>query len=188
MTGNHEDLTGVLVHLGEMVFQARDFGLQRTADGAIAIAWVKGYDQAGNSVWVERKIDGATPLGMAQVRLGTNPEGFLIVGLGAESSLSDPTYPCALTHLQSCVSRTCGVNCGDAPDCPCIGGIGGCDKISRDWCDGTCGTGSICNTAVNNCKCEASAPPSGSGTPTTTPADPKPVTPQTLQAKDPGSR
>lgn len=153
---------GALIRLGSLTLQARDFGLRRTIEGNIAVDWVNGYDASGASVYLTRELcGGSTPIGAAEAEIifGVDKQGYLLVGNEAEGTLADPTYSCALSSLRTCVSRGCA-SCGDAAaGCPCRGDIGGCDPLTRTWCDGTCGGGLTCNTSVTSCRCE----PGGAG-------------------------
>lgn len=147
------DVSGALVRMGDEVYQAKDFGLQATADGGIAISWLQGYDEEGVSIRIERTIEGASPLGFARAAVGVDGTGFLLVGgSGSIAGLAEPDYPCGLSHLSSCKARQCE-RCGDAPTCACQDTTGGgCDPFGRDYCDGRCGSGA-CNGSVNNCGC-----------------------------------
>jgi hypothetical protein len=152
------DVEGALVRLGNEVYQAKDFGLQATADGSIAISWLQGYDADGVSVRIERTLAGASALGFARASVGVDGAGFLLVGAPGLAASSAPSYPCGMTHLSTCSARQCQ-HCGDAPTCACqdVSG-GGCDPLSRDYCDGVCGAGT-CNGSVTNCGCAFAPPP-----------------------------
>jgi hypothetical protein len=166
-----DDVSGALVRIGDEVYQAKDFGLQATADGGIAISWMQGYDEDGRSVRLERTIEGASPLGFARATVGVDGAGFLLVGApGASASLSTPDFRCGMTHLSTCFARQCHL-CGDAPTCACqdVSG-GGCDPLTHDQCEGSCTSGT-CNPVGSSCGCTA-----GGGTtpaPTTTPTGKK---------------
>ncbi len=159
--GTPDTLKGVLISWGSQVFQATDFGLQETQDGKVALAWLNGYDKDGNTITVQRELCGGGialgRLGMTQVRLAADLRGFLAVGSPNEPTLSEPTYPCGMSHETICVARSCSsLDCGSPPNCACAqtGGGGSCDIRSRDWCDGTCASGlGQCNQAVNDCRC-----------------------------------
>lgn len=180
-----ENLAGVLVRIGNQVIQAKDFGLQHTEDGRVAIAWLQGYDRLGTSIRIEREIAGAMPLGHAKVTVGTNENGFLVVALGASKTLlSEPAYPCGVSHSHTCGSRSCGIGCGDAPACPCLSGAGGCDQLARDWCDGACEPGSECSDALTDCRCVSPGESPGTTAPTQDPTTDKKKKKPTLQHSD----
>jgi len=113
---------------------------------------------------------GAATMLDAQVRRAGPP------GSGA---LAVPDYPCGMTHLSTCAARRCH-DCGDAPACGCMDASGGaCDPVSRDYCDGSCTSGT-CNESTTACGClrpEGTAPPTK-----TQPGGPKS---QRLQPVDP---
>jgi len=152
---SREDLSGVLVRMGREVYQASDLGLQRTAEGKIAVAWLQGYDADGVSVRIERTLAGASTLGVAKSVVGVGAGGFLLVGESA-GRLSAPDYPCGITRLSTCVARAC-TKCTDAPACACLDPMGGCDSAQREYCDGSCTNGS-CNESNVSCGCIATAP------------------------------
>jgi len=152
VVASREDLSGVLVRMGSQVYQAKDFGLQATADGEIAISWIQGYDASGVPVRIDRKLPGSSPMGFAKIALGTDGGGYLLVGrTGSLEALTEPAYPCGLSHLSTCDSRRCSY-CGSPPACACEDPSGACDPLSRDYCDGWCLYG-ICNQSVNDCRC-----------------------------------
>jgi hypothetical protein len=149
-----DDVSGALVVFGGGVYQAKDFGLQETADGGIAISWLQGYDEDGRSVRIERAIEGASPLGFARAAVGVDSAGFLLVGApGTSRALSTPVLPCGPTRIWSCSARDCR-NCGDAPTCACqdVSG-GGCDPFTHDFCEGTCAAGTCGPIGNNACGC-----------------------------------
>jgi len=155
------ETAGALVRLGNEVYQAKDFGLQSTADGRVVISWLQGYDEDGVSVRVERTLPGASALGFARAEVGVDATGFLLVGPPGSGALAVPDYPCGMTHLSTCAARRCH-DCGDAPACGCMDASGGaCDPVSRDYCDGSCTSGT-CNESTTACGClrpEGTAPP-----------------------------
>jgi hypothetical protein len=161
-----ENVSGALVMMGEGVYQAKDFGLQATAEGRIVISWLQGYDAEGGSIRIERTLQGATSLGFARAAVGVDSAGFLLVGApGSLAALAVPDYPCGMTHVSSCTARECA-HCGDAPACSCLDvSGGGCDTVARDYCDGRC-TAGTCNGSVNSCGCifvDSGAAPSVTG-------------------------
>ena len=161
------DVSGALVRIGDEVYQAKDFGLQATADGAIEISWMQGYDEDGRSVRIERTIAGASPLGFGRAAVGVDGTGFLLVGApGSVGGLSTPELRCGMTRLWSCSARDCR-NCGDAPACGCqdVSG-GGCDPFTHDFCEGSCAAGT-CDPVGDACGCLTV--PAPAPTQTTTP-------------------
>ena len=148
-----EDVSGALVSMGSEIYQAKDFGLQSTAEGGIAISWLQGYDEEGRSVRIERTIDGASPLGFARAAVGVDAAGFLLVGAPGSGTLSALVFPCGPTRIWSCFARDCE-RCGDAPTCACkdVSG-GGCDPFVHDFCEGSCSAGSCQPVRGGGCVC-----------------------------------
>ncbi len=168
-TLNKEDLKGVLIPWGTTTYQAREFGLLETADGKVAMAWLRGYDEDGQPIRVTREIRDAIPLGilaMSTLRLGSDANGFLVVGKRTEGEMAPPIYPCGMSHSQGCIPDRCRTKeCGEPPGCECSV-PGGCDTIARHWCDGECEGNLRCNTMVKDCRCVEREPvPSGGQTP-----------------------
>jgi hypothetical protein len=150
-----EHLSGVLIKIGHQTYQARDFGMLKTADGRLAVGWLQGYDSTGASVRMERQIAGSVVVGFTHVFAASDDSGFLVVKLaGTEAPLLTPSHPCGIFRLYSCESRSCGAGCGDAPACICSTPGKGCDQWNLTSCTGECTEpGYRCSTLVEDCGC-----------------------------------
>lgn len=104
------------------------------------------------SIRIERQVLGAIPLDPAEVTVGADAAGFLLERSNQEWLLGPLVETCGIGRSVECVRTRCNGHCSNAPVCACDG-AGGCDVLSREWCEGECGGWLTCSNSVNDCRC-----------------------------------